>query len=74
LALCRALLGIEEAPVPVAPEPATEPKATIEGDPAASVCPSCGEGRMEIVASFRAIPVHRREWGLILESAEFDTS
>jgi hypothetical protein len=74
LALCRALLGVEEAPIPVAPEPATEPKASVEGEPAASVCPSCGEGRMVIVASLRAIPVNRREWGLILEPAEFDTS
>jgi Putative transposase/Transposase zinc-binding domain len=74
LALCLALLGVEEAPVPVASEPTTEPKATVEGEPAASVCPSCGEGRMVIVASFQAIPVNRREWGLIFEQAEFDTS
>jgi hypothetical protein len=74
LALCRALLGVEEAPVPVAPEPATEPKATVAGEAAASVCPSCGEGRMVIVASFRALPVDRTEGGLILEPAEFDTS
>jgi hypothetical protein len=74
LALCRALLGVEEAPVPVAPEPATEPKATVAGEAAASVCPSCGEGRMVIVASFRALSVDRTEGGLILEPAEFDTS
>jgi hypothetical protein len=74
LALCRALLGAEEAPVPVASESPTEPKATVGGEPAASVCPSCGEGRMVIVASFRAIPIYRREWGSILEPAEFDTS
>jgi hypothetical protein len=74
LALCRALLGVEEAPVPVAPEPATEPKATVAGEAAASVCPSCGEGRMVIVASFRALPVDRTKGGLILEPAEFDTS
>jgi hypothetical protein len=74
LALCRALLGVEEAAVPVAPEPATEPKATVAGEPAATACPACGAGRMVIVASFRAIPVNRREWGLIREQAEFDTS
>jgi hypothetical protein len=74
LALCRALLGAEESPVPVAPEPANEPRATVGGEPAASVCPACGAGRMVIVASFRAIPVDRREWGLISEQAEFDTS
>jgi len=74
LALCRALLGVEGAAVPVAPEPATEPKATVAGEPAASACPACGAGRMLIVASLRAIPVDRREWGLIREQAEFDTS
>jgi len=74
LALCRELLGVEATPVPVAPEPATEPKATVTGEPAASACPACGAGRMLIVASLRAIPVDRREWGLIHEPAEFDTS
>ena len=74
LALCRALLGAEEVPGLVASEPPTEPKATVAGEPAASACPACGEGRMVIVASFRSIPVNRREWGLIREQAEFDTS
>ena len=74
LALCREQLGVEATPVPVAPEPATEPKATVAGEPAASACPACGAGRMVIVASFRSIPVNRREWGLIREQAEFDTS
>ena len=74
LALCRALLGVEESLMPVAPEPAIEPKATVAGEPAASTCPACGAGRMLIVASLRAIPVNRREWGLIREPAEFDTS
>jgi Putative transposase/Transposase zinc-binding domain len=74
LALCRALLGVEEAPGLVASEPTTEPKATVEGEPAASVCPACGKGRMVIVASLGAIPVNRGEWGGILEPAEFDTS
>jgi Putative transposase/Transposase zinc-binding domain len=74
LAPCRALLGVEEEPVPVVSEPTTEPKATVAGEPAASVCPACGEGRMVIVASFRAIPINQRKWGPILEPAEFDTS
>jgi hypothetical protein len=29
---------------------------------------------MVIVAPFRAIPIDLRQWGLILEQAEFDTS
>jgi hypothetical protein len=74
LALCRARLGVEAPPVPVASEPITEPKETTEGVPSANVCPSCGAGRMVIVASFQAIPLNQREWGLILQQAEFDTS
>jgi hypothetical protein len=74
LALCRTLLGVEAAAVPVESEPNTKPKEPVEGVPAANICPSCGEGRMVIVASFRAIPVNLRHWGLILEQAEFDTS
>jgi hypothetical protein len=74
LALCRALLGVEATPVAVDSEPSTKPQETAEGVPAANVCPSCGAGRMLIVASFRAIPVNRREWRLILEQAQFDTS
>jgi hypothetical protein len=74
LARCRALLGVEAAPVAVASEPSTEPKETVEGVPGANVCPSCGTGRMVIVASFPAIPVNRREWRLIVEQATFDTS
>jgi hypothetical protein len=74
LALCRELLGVEATPVPVEPEPASEPRATVGGEPAANVCPACGAGRMVVVASLGAIPVNRREWGLILERAAFDTS
>jgi ribosomal protein L32 len=74
LALCRALLGVEAVPVAVDCEPRMKPKETAEAVPTANVCPSCGEGRMVIVGSFPAIPVHRRAWGLILEQAEFDTS
>jgi hypothetical protein len=74
LALCRALLGVEATPVPVASEATTEPKEAVEAVPAANVCPSCGAGRMVIVASFRAIPVNRREGRPILKQVEFDTS
>ena len=35
LALCRALLGVEATPEPVASEPSAEPKETVEGEPAA---------------------------------------
>jgi Putative transposase/Transposase zinc-binding domain len=74
LALCRAVLGVEATSVPTASEPSTKPKETTDGVPAADVCPLCGEGRMVIVASFGAIPVNLKRWGLILEQAEFDTS
>jgi hypothetical protein len=74
LALCRALLGVEPTPEPVAPEPAAEPPETVEGQAVANVCPSCGAGRMVIVATFGAIPVNRRQCGPILEPAGFDTS
>jgi hypothetical protein len=74
LALCRELLGVETTPEPVAAAHAVEPKETVEGVPAATVCPSCGEGRMVIVASFPAIPVSRRQWGPILEPATCDSS
>jgi hypothetical protein len=74
LALCRALLGVETTPAPVASEPIAEPKETVEEVPAANVCPSCGAGRMVIVACFRAISVNEREWGPILQQAGFDTS
>jgi hypothetical protein len=74
LTLCRSLMDVEAAPVPIKPETTVEPKETVEEVPKAIVCPSCGAGHMMIVASFRAIPVNRREWGPILEQAEFDTS
>jgi hypothetical protein len=74
LALCRAALGVEAAPLPIASESSTKPKETAEGVPAANVCPLCGEGRMVIVTSFGPIPVNQRPWGLVLEPAEFDTS
>jgi hypothetical protein len=74
LALCRALLGVEAASLPIASESSTKPKKTADGVPAANACPLCGAGRMVIVASFGAIPVNLRQWGMVLEPAEFDTS
>jgi hypothetical protein len=74
LALCRALLGVETTPEPVAPGPSVEPRETVESQPATKVCPSCGAGLMVTVTSFRVIPGGRREWRPILEQAEFDTS
>jgi hypothetical protein len=77
LALCRALLGAATASEPVAAKPVSAPEGTIEGPPAAPVCPVCGAGRMVIVETMRAIPVNRN--GQVrpeptLERAGFDTS
>jgi hypothetical protein len=77
LALCRALLGVGTAPEPVAAEPVSAPEGATEGQPAAHVCPVCGEGRMVIVETMRAVPINRR--GRVgqeptLERAGFDTS
>jgi hypothetical protein len=82
LARCRASLGVEAAPEPVASETFAEPKGSVEAPSAAKVCPCCGAGRMVIVASFRAmavesfgaIPVDRREGESILEPVGCDTS
>jgi hypothetical protein len=74
LALCRALLGVETTPEPAASEPSFESTETIEEVPAANACPSCGVGRMVIIATLAAIPVNRRERGPILEPIGFDTS
>jgi Putative transposase/Transposase zinc-binding domain len=74
LALCRALLGAGTTREPPAVDPSAEPKEHGKGQPLRNVCPSCGEGRMVIIESFRAIPVKRREWGPIVAPAEFDTS
>jgi hypothetical protein len=74
LAQCRALLGVGMRPEPLAADRCAEPKGPVEGQPLTKVCPCCGEGRMVIIELFRAIPVDRREWGPILEPAEFDTS
>jgi hypothetical protein len=74
LALCRALLGVATTPEPATSEPPFEAKETVEGETAADVCPSCGEGRMVIIATLPAIPANRREWGPILEPVGCDTS
>jgi Putative transposase/Transposase zinc-binding domain len=74
LALCRTLLDVEARPEPVASERCAEPKEPVEEVAAAQVCPSCGRGRMVIVASVPAIAVNPREWELVLEPAAFDTS
>jgi hypothetical protein len=74
LARCRTLLGVATTPEPAASEPSSEAKETVEEETAADVCPICGAGRMVIVATLPAIPVHRRERGLILEPVGCDTS
>jgi hypothetical protein len=74
LALCRTLLGVATTPEPAASEPSVEAKETIEELPAADACPSCGVGRMVIIATLPAIPVNRRAWGPILEPVGCDTS
>jgi hypothetical protein len=74
LALCRALLGVETTLEPVAPETAAAPQETVEGQAVTKVCPSCGVGRIVIVAIFDAIAVNRRPCGPILEPVGFDTS
>ena len=74
LALCRALLGAEPTPEPVAYEPCVEPDETAEELETPHTCPSCGVGRMVIVESFKAIDVKRGEYESILEPAGFDTS
>src|SRR5262249_33983495 len=74
LALCRTLLGVATTPEPAASEPSLEAKETVEERTAVDACPSCGVGRMAIIASLPAIPVNRREAGSILEPAGWDTS
>ena len=74
LAPCRTLPGIETSSEPVASESSVEPNETVQGQPAANVCPSCGKGQMVLIATIPAIPVNRREWESILEPVEIDTS
>jgi C4-type Zn-finger protein len=37
-----------------------DPKAAVEEEPVAHLCPVCGEGRMVIVETLRAIPTNGR--------------
>jgi hypothetical protein len=74
LAVCRALLGAETTPEPVASEPRVEPEETAERQATPQVCPSCGVGRMVIVECVRTIPVNRSKLEPVLERAAFDTS
>ena len=74
LALCRALLGAEPTPEPVAIKPCVEPEETAEEQATPHACPSCSVGRMVIVESFKAIHVKRRECESILAPGGFDTS
>jgi Putative transposase/Transposase zinc-binding domain len=77
LALCRELLGVGKTPEPVAAEPISEPKETIEGRPAAHTCPVCGEGRMVIIEILSPTPVERQgrmRQEPTAERAGFDTS
>jgi hypothetical protein len=71
LALCRSLLGVD-----VASELLSAPKEPVEAPSAATLCPSCGKGRMVIVETLRSPRTHRmhemRE--PTLGRAEFDTS
>jgi hypothetical protein len=74
LARCRALLGAGTTPEPLAADPSAGAKEPVERLLVAKVCPSCGEGRMVIIETFRAIPVGRRDLVPIVEPAAFDTS
>ena len=75
LALCRALLGVEATPEPVAAEPSAEPKEAVEGRARGERLPLLRRGpdgdRRDPSERSRS---NRREWGPILEPAGFDTS
>ncbi|MDB5348947.1 MAG: transposase [Planctomycetota bacterium] len=75
LALCSALLEVEPTSDPVAAPAITEPKEIGDVAAATNVCPCCGEGRMVIVATVRAIPAPRgRQGRSVLEPAGLDSS
>jgi hypothetical protein len=76
LALCRELLGVATAPEPTAPETAAESEEDRGGQPAATLCPSCGRGRMVIVEILRATRAARGGRGEepALGRSGFDTS
>ena len=58
LELCRALLDAEKPTESAAAEPASDPNGAAEGEPAAHLCPACGQGRMIIIEILRATPVN----------------
>jgi Putative transposase/Transposase zinc-binding domain len=59
LELCRALLlDVATSSDIVAAGPAYEPTEAVEGGPEAHACPACGTGRMVIVETLPAAPVH----------------
>jgi hypothetical protein len=75
LELCRTLLAAITPPVAAAPVP--EPNKAVERRPEAHTCPACGEGRMIIVETLKAIPVQSRgrvRQGPAAERATIDTS
>jgi hypothetical protein len=74
LAQCRALLGVEATPEPIAAECSAEPRESLEEVAGVKVCPACGAGRMVLVATVRALPANQRQWGLIVGRTGFDTS
>jgi hypothetical protein len=74
LAQCRALLGVEATPEPIAAECSAEPRESLEEVAGAKVCRSCSAGRMVLVATVRALPANQRQWGLIVGRTGFDTS
>jgi hypothetical protein len=72
---CRTLLAAV-AP-PIAAEPIPGPKEAVAGRAEAHACPVCGEGRMVIVETLRAIPAERgapKGQELVAEPTGFDTS
>jgi hypothetical protein len=77
VALCRELLVVGKTPEPIAAEPISEQKETVDGKPAAHACPVCGQGRMVIVEILKEIPVERRRRARPMPAAEqaaLDTS
>jgi hypothetical protein len=71
LALCRSLLGVDATS-----EPLSAPNEPVEGQRTATLCPSCGKGRMVMVEMRRPPPTRQRRepWVPTLEQAGFDTS
>jgi hypothetical protein len=74
LAQCRALLDVEATPEPIAAECSAEPRKSLEEVAGAKVCPSCGAGRMVLIATVQSPPANLRQWGLIVGRAGFNTS